>query len=245
MLQQVGLPNSYTLTKHMAEEMMAGMHCKAFPVAIVRPTIIGAVAKAPPAPVTLATLGASSLPTWDTHPVSASHGQRHVKSNMDSTMLATPLVLRTANHTNGCTHRHGALFAATIRTVSTDIIPCDLVASAVLAAAVALQQVRCFCRILHPMLLCSCMMTKEREFPTQTRDDACSHCPALPYGYPSAYVWQGGTAGAPGPLVLHSGSSCTNPISNNVFYQYMFKYWDSLPAPARCSTSAHPTARPS
>ena len=47
MLQQVGLPNSYTLTKHMAEEMMAGMHCKAFPVAIVRPTIIGAVAKAP------------------------------------------------------------------------------------------------------------------------------------------------------------------------------------------------------
>jgi fatty acyl-CoA reductase len=46
-LRQVGLPNSYTLTKHMSEELLADLHCAAFPVAIVRPSIIGAIARAP------------------------------------------------------------------------------------------------------------------------------------------------------------------------------------------------------
>ena len=46
-LAQTGLPNCYTLTKRMAEELVAGMHGAAFPVALVRPTIIGAVARAP------------------------------------------------------------------------------------------------------------------------------------------------------------------------------------------------------
>ena len=46
-LRQVGLPNSYTLTKHMCEELLDDLHCPAFPVAIVRPSIIGAIARSP------------------------------------------------------------------------------------------------------------------------------------------------------------------------------------------------------
>lgn len=41
------MPNNYTLTKHMCEEMLADLHCDSFRVAIVRPTIIGAIAVAP------------------------------------------------------------------------------------------------------------------------------------------------------------------------------------------------------
>lgn len=41
------LPNSYTLTKHMCEELLADLHCREFPVAILRPSIIGAIARAP------------------------------------------------------------------------------------------------------------------------------------------------------------------------------------------------------
>ena len=47
MLRQVGLPNSYTLTKHMCEELLDDLHCAAFPVAVVRPSIIGAIARSP------------------------------------------------------------------------------------------------------------------------------------------------------------------------------------------------------
>ena len=41
------LPNSYTLTKHMCEDLLAELHCKTFPVCINRPTIIGAIANLP------------------------------------------------------------------------------------------------------------------------------------------------------------------------------------------------------
>ena len=47
MLRATGLPNCYTLTKHMCEELVYELHSAKFPVAIVRPTIIGAIAKAP------------------------------------------------------------------------------------------------------------------------------------------------------------------------------------------------------
>ena len=47
MLRATGLPNCYTLTKHMCEELVHEAHSPGFPVAIVRPTIIGAVAHAP------------------------------------------------------------------------------------------------------------------------------------------------------------------------------------------------------
>ena len=43
----MGLPNSYTLTKHMCEDLLEELHCKAFPVCITRPTIIGAIAHLP------------------------------------------------------------------------------------------------------------------------------------------------------------------------------------------------------
>ena len=46
-LKEVHLPNSYTLTKHMCEDLLAELHCKKFPVCINRPTIIGAIANLP------------------------------------------------------------------------------------------------------------------------------------------------------------------------------------------------------
>ena len=48
MLKDVGHPNPYTLTKHMAESLVASMHASgALPAAIVRPSIIGGIATAP------------------------------------------------------------------------------------------------------------------------------------------------------------------------------------------------------
>ena len=47
LLKEVGLPNSYTLTKHMCEDLLEELHCKKFPVCITRPTIIGAIAHLP------------------------------------------------------------------------------------------------------------------------------------------------------------------------------------------------------
>ena len=47
LLREVGLPNSYTFTKHMCEDLLAELHCKEFPVCITRPTIIGAIAHLP------------------------------------------------------------------------------------------------------------------------------------------------------------------------------------------------------
>ena len=48
LLRDVGLPNSYTLTKHMAEGLVADMHAAGvLPVAIVRPSIIGCIAHKP------------------------------------------------------------------------------------------------------------------------------------------------------------------------------------------------------
>ena len=47
LLKEVHLPNNYTLTKHMCEDLLAELHCKEFPVAINRPTIIGAIANLP------------------------------------------------------------------------------------------------------------------------------------------------------------------------------------------------------
>ncbi len=47
-LKEVGLPNSYTLTKHMAEGLVADLHqSTGINCAIVRPSIIGGLAGAP------------------------------------------------------------------------------------------------------------------------------------------------------------------------------------------------------
>ena len=47
-LRKLDLPNSYTLTKHMAEELLADHHAAGtFRVSIVRPSIVGALAYAP------------------------------------------------------------------------------------------------------------------------------------------------------------------------------------------------------
>lgn len=46
-LRQTGHVNAYTLTKSMTEQLIASFHSAAFPVAIVRPSIVGAIARAP------------------------------------------------------------------------------------------------------------------------------------------------------------------------------------------------------
>ncbi|KAL0047381.1 hypothetical protein WJX82_002034 [Trebouxia sp. C0006] len=46
-MQQWGFPNTYCFSKHLAESLMADHHTRAFPVAIIRPSIIGAVAGSP------------------------------------------------------------------------------------------------------------------------------------------------------------------------------------------------------
>jgi len=46
-LRQTGHVNAYTLTKAMTEQLIASFHSAAFPVAIVRPSIVGAIARAP------------------------------------------------------------------------------------------------------------------------------------------------------------------------------------------------------
>lgn len=46
-MQQWHFPNTYCFSKHLAEALMADRHCPACPVAIVRPSIIGAVSGAP------------------------------------------------------------------------------------------------------------------------------------------------------------------------------------------------------
>ena len=46
-MQQWRFPNTYCFSKHLGESLMADRHSKACPVAIVRPSIIGAVSGAP------------------------------------------------------------------------------------------------------------------------------------------------------------------------------------------------------
>lgn len=46
-MQQWRFPNTYCFSKHLAESLMVDYHTRAFPVAIIRPSIIGAVAGSP------------------------------------------------------------------------------------------------------------------------------------------------------------------------------------------------------
>lgn len=46
-MQQWRFPNNYCFSKHLAESLMADYHNHSFPVAIVRPSIIGALAGSP------------------------------------------------------------------------------------------------------------------------------------------------------------------------------------------------------
>lgn len=46
-MQQWRFPNTYCFSKHLAETLLADRHSKSCPVAIVRPSIIGAVSGAP------------------------------------------------------------------------------------------------------------------------------------------------------------------------------------------------------
>jgi fatty acyl-CoA reductase len=43
----LGFPNAYTLSKHMAEDLVTDLHMVKFPVSIVRPSIIGCLAYSP------------------------------------------------------------------------------------------------------------------------------------------------------------------------------------------------------
>lgn len=46
-MQQWCFPNTYCFSKHLAESLLTDRHSKSCPVAIVRPSIIGAVSSAP------------------------------------------------------------------------------------------------------------------------------------------------------------------------------------------------------
>lgn len=46
-IQRWRFPNTYCFSKHLAESLMASYHSTAFPVAIVRPSIIGGLAGTP------------------------------------------------------------------------------------------------------------------------------------------------------------------------------------------------------
>ena len=46
-MRQWHFPNTYCFSKHLAESLMAGYHSTLFPVAIVRPSIIGGLAGTP------------------------------------------------------------------------------------------------------------------------------------------------------------------------------------------------------
>lgn len=46
-MQRWRFPNTYCFSKHLAESLMASYHSTAFPVAIVRPSIIGGLAGTP------------------------------------------------------------------------------------------------------------------------------------------------------------------------------------------------------
>jgi Male sterility protein len=46
-IKDLGFPNAYTLSKHMAEDLVTDLHLKPFPVSIVRPSIIGCLAYSP------------------------------------------------------------------------------------------------------------------------------------------------------------------------------------------------------
>lgn len=46
-INDLGFPNAYTLSKHMAEDLVTDLHLRPFPVSIVRPSIIGCLAYSP------------------------------------------------------------------------------------------------------------------------------------------------------------------------------------------------------
>ena len=46
-LRRVGMPNAYVFTKRMAEALVTSYGSDAFPVCIVRPSLIGSTARAP------------------------------------------------------------------------------------------------------------------------------------------------------------------------------------------------------
>eukprot|EP00884_Botryococcus_braunii_P019626 jgi/Botrbrau1/6347/Bobra.0098s0006.1 len=46
-INDLGFPNAYTLSKHMAEDLVTDLHLHPFPVSIVRPSIIGCLAYSP------------------------------------------------------------------------------------------------------------------------------------------------------------------------------------------------------
>ena len=47
LLKETGTPNPYFYTKRMAEELISSYHSPKFPVAIVRPSLVGCTARAP------------------------------------------------------------------------------------------------------------------------------------------------------------------------------------------------------
>lgn len=137
MLREVGLPNCYTLTKHMAECLLADAHTAGrMRVAIVRPSVIGCLACSPlpgyfgnAAGVTSATLAFASGPT--SH-IFCAHCCGNFYCCFQDLLVLSLKRWETAGMARFVCHDPRNVF---------DVIPCDVVASVVLLSAAALHLV--------------------------------------------------------------------------------------------------------
>lgn len=46
-MQEMSFPSTYTLTKYLAEHLVAEFYCGGLPIAVVRPSMTGAIASEP------------------------------------------------------------------------------------------------------------------------------------------------------------------------------------------------------
>ena len=236
MLRAAGLPNCYTLTKHMAEELVAGMHCAAFPAAIVRPTIIGAVAKAPlpgyfgnAAGITSATLAFASG-----------------RASLGCAACAAAATL--AESVRGTCVVQG-LRASAATTPTTSMTSSPATSQPALSSQLRWRCDRC-CNtavpwpLKSPLEICLCQPSLCKML---LQPCSGSHCaqPSRTRTGQGVRMRQGAVAAAPEPLVVHSGSSCTNPVKwFDAFSRTIFPYWDRNPPPANRRHATLPKAPP-
>ena len=156
-----------------------------------------------------------------------------------------------------------------------DVIPCDLTASAILVAAAALQEAGTSENNGHPLqdtvdvwsvhvrshqikmittdqAICAslqeCMATSvPAQTPAADFKESGQLCFSSPVPRNVHVVWvQPCVSGAPQPLVLHSGSSCTHPFSYYTMYaSVIYPFWSACPPDRRlCSKPYKPINHP-
>ncbi|CAK0778665.1 hypothetical protein CVIRNUC_004631 [Coccomyxa viridis] len=104
-IKDVGLPNVYTFTKNLAEQLMLDLHAVDFPVSIVRPTIVSCLNGAP--------------------------APGYFGNNSGAIAFVMAFATGMAHHTCHDQDHHVQ-----------DVIPCDLVASVIIAAGAIRHQIK-------------------------------------------------------------------------------------------------------